>query len=343
MGKETDRFGEGASGKKPKTKRFKQTTNRLRQKDNHLSHRPSVEWHLDQTRVCEKYGDVVDYVGLDRLKAIILKSRTGTELLNGDAAKGLEIYYDPQTLSSQFYQTADRKIITLNPHRPKGDLVNLLSKELRACWQHHQGALVNPLSYDPEEAVLVNRAQQADRLMIAIRIGWELKLAGEPEAWDFMAGSPMADLGRAFEVRAQSDFRSLNNGDAARAAYDKFFEDSRTKIHDKRIIHQMLLDESGYLKLDAKRPKVGMDLFQKLGEMPFGRNYLVMGDKKAPMDTSYQTVEDRSNANFLWFIKFERSFQEKEKQMLEDSVRLSAEIVDFSKKAQQMRGRDRHR
>jgi hypothetical protein len=45
----------------------------------------------------------------------------------------------------------------------------------------------------------------------------------------------------------------------------------------------------------------------------------------------YSTIEDRSNANFLWFIKFERSFQEKELQMLQESVKASADIVDFTK------------
>ena len=85
------------------------------------------------------------------------------------------------------------------------------------------------------------------------------------------------------------------------------------------------------MKAPRKQVKAGMELFQKLGELPYGRNYLLMSSKKAPTDMCYATVEDRSNANFLWFIKFERSFQEKELQMIQDSVKLSAEVVDFSK------------
>ena len=142
---------------------------------------------------------------------------------------------------------------------------------------------------------------------------------------------PLADVSRIFEIKAQSDFRTLSNGEACRAAYDKFFEDSRTKLHDKRIIHQMLLDEHGYMKAGMKRPKVTMDLFKRLGEMPNSRNYLSMKAKHQPTDMCYSTVEDRSNANFLWFIKFERSFQEKELQMVQESVKLSAEVVDFNK------------
>jgi hypothetical protein len=143
----------------------------------------------------------------------------------------------------------------------------------------------------------------------------------------------MADIGRAFEIKAQGDFRSLNNGEAARAAYDKFFDDARVKAHDKRLIHQMLLDENGYMRKcgQGRAEKAGIELFARLGEMPQGRNYLALKSGRAPLDASYAAIEDRSNANFLWFIKFERSFHEKEMQMMQESVKLSAEIVDFAK------------
>ena len=177
----------------------------------------------------------------------------------------------------------------------------------------------------------MNRALQADVMMATIRISWELRLAGHDESWGALTGAPTADMSRVFEIKAQKDFRTLNNGEAARAVYDKFFEDSRTRAHDKRIIHQMLLDETGYIKSATKRPKVTNDLFHRLGQMPFGKNYLTIRAKHHPMDTCYATVEDRSNANFLWFVKFERSFQEKEQKLIEESVKLSAEIVDFAK------------
>ena len=322
---------EGPSTKKPKVGRFKDTTRRLRQaKENHLSHRASLDWRQDHDRVCLPYGDVVDYVALEELKGILSKSRTGEVLLQDALRRGLKIYYDPQTPQSQFYPRGETCAVVMNPHRPKGDLLNMLARELRRAWQHGQGALVNPMSFEPDEAVLVNRAQQADAFIASVKIGWELKLIGESEAWDFLVGSPMASVTRTFEVQAQKDFRSLNNGEAARAAYDKFFEGSCTKSYDKRIIHQMLLDDVGYMKATHKQPKAGMELFRKLGELPHGSNYLSMRGKRVPNDMCYSTIEDRSNANFLWFIKFERSFQEKELQMLQESVRVSAEIVDFA-------------
>jgi hypothetical protein len=330
MGNDVDRDSESTTSKKPETRRFRDTTRRLREgSEKPLKHRATLDWRLDQRSVCEKGGAAADIVSIDELKSIILKSRTGEALLQDNP--GLTIIYDQQNPASQYYVRGDERIITLNPLRPRGDLVNLLARELRRDWQHRHGALVNPLRFEPDEAILVNRAQNADVLMIGVKIAWELKLAGEPEAWDFMAASPFVDVTRTFELKAQADFRTLNNGEASRAAYDKFFEDSRTKLHDKRIIHQMLLDEGGYMKTRDKSPKLSMDLFKRLGEMPNGRNYLAMKAKRAPMDMCYSTVEDRSNANFLWFIKFERSFQEKELQMVRDSVKLSAEVVDFGK------------
>lgn len=319
---------------KPDTRRFRDTTGRLRQgKERHLSHRASLDWRLDQRTVCEITEQPADIVAIEDLRAILMQSRTAETLLTGAQAENLSIVYDAQIPASQFYpSTADRPAtITLNPYRPKGDLLNLLSRELRRNWQHFHGALVNPMDFEPDEAILVNRAQLADALMVSIKIGWELKLIGISDAWDFLVGSPMSDVSRTFEIKAQSDFRSLNNGEAARAAYDKFFEDSRTKIHDKRIIHQMLLDEAGYMKSQKERSRVSMDLFKRMGELPHGRNYLSMKSARLPMDSCYATVEDRSNANFLWFIKFERSFQEKEQQMVQESVKLSAEVVDFAR------------
>jgi hypothetical protein len=317
--------------KKPQNRRFKDTARRLRQgKDAHLSHRASLDWRHDGEAVCAPGERTEDHADISALLETLRKSRTAAALL--DAEDAPEISYDPQHAGAQYYpREGARPLITLNPYRTRGDLLGLLTRELRRVWQHRNGALVNPLLFEPDEAILVNRAQAADAFMMTVKVAWELKLAGEQEAWNHICGSPMADIGRSFEIRAQADFRTLNNGAAARCAYDKFFEDSRTKLHDKSIIHQMLLDENGYLKTASARPRVSQDLFRRLGEMPGGANYFSGRSGRAPTDASYATVEDRSNANFLWFIKFERSFQEREMQLVQESVKLSAEIVDFAR------------
>jgi hypothetical protein len=336
-GLDTD-TGAQAGVKKPNNRRFKDTSARLRrggQDGARLSNRASVDWRQDSARVCDPARPDFAEASIAELVEVLRKSRTAEALL--DAAPDIEICYDLQSPAAQFYPREGKAIITLNPDRMRGELLNQLARELRRAWQHRSGALVNPLTFEPDEAILINRAQAADALMISVRIAWELKLGGEQEAWNALAGSPMADVGRIFEVKAQADFRTLNNGEAARAAYDKFFEDTRTRPYDKRLIHQMLLDEHGGIRKGAKSQKISVDLFKRLGEMPGGRNYLTMRGGRAPTDACYATVEDRSNANFLWFIKFERSFHEKEMQMVQESVKLSAEIVDFAKWSLQSR------
>lgn len=327
-----------ADAKRPDSRKMGAASRRLRgDAAGHLRNRASLDWRQDQQRVSapvKGHGDDT-VVSIATLTQTLLLSRTAIAIYDELNAQGLRVVYDQQTPLSQYYPhagavDAPRHVITLNPHHPKGDLLNMLARELRRAWQHARGALVNPLAFEPDEAILVNRAQQADVLMMSIKMAWELKLAGENEAWDYLVGSPMSDVSRMFENKASADFRTLNNGEAARAAYDKFFEGSRTKIHDKRIIHQMLLDETGYIKARRERPAVTMDLFHRLGQLPNGRNYLAMNADRLPTDPMYATIEDRSNANFLWFIKFERSFQEKELQMIEESVKLSAEVVDLA-------------
>lgn len=327
-----------SKSQKPKTDNFKNRSQRLKKgSSTHLKHRPTMEWRLDSDRIAKPFGNVVDYISVDELLSYISKSRTGQALLDCEGCKDIKIYYDPQVAASQYY--SETNVITINPHRPKAEMVMMLARELRRSWQFHNGVLLNPLMFEPDEAILLNRAQQADAMMISIRLAWELKLSGEDLIWDYMVGSPVVDVLRTFEIHASNDFRSLNNGEAARAAYDKWFEDNRLKMHDKRIIHQMLLDDKLHIsdKYQNHQGQLSNELLAQLGDLPDGKNYLALNGHKLPTHEDYSAVEDRSNANFLWFIKFERSFQEKEQQMIQESVACSAEVVDFASKVQEMR------
>lgn len=325
-----------SASKRPDPRALAETARRLRKgKEGNIQHRASLDWRTDMDRVCAPGGHDEDQAPLSALIDTLSHSATAREMI---ATLGADkIVYDAQNHGAQYYP--EKGLITLNPRRTRGDLLVQLSRELRRAEQHRAGALANPLDFGPDEAILLNRAQAADAFMAAVRIAWDLKLAGQDEAWNHLAGSPMSDVARAFEEKARTDFRSLNNGEAARAAYDSFFEDARLKPHDKRLIHQMLLDENAYVrgKSALRPPQTSLDLFRKLGQLPSGANYLTLKGAPAPDDARYTAVEDRSNANFLWFIKFERSFHEKEAQMMAEQVRLSAQIVDFAKWSLQRR------
>lgn len=212
----------------------------------------------------------------------------------------------------------------------------LITRELRAMWQHKNGAGLHPLAVHPDYAVLINRAQQADLMVAMIRTAWELQLAGFKDAWMRVEHSPLMDLGRAFAREAVTDFRSINNGIAAQATFESWFLSERCRKADRTLIQQMLADYQGYVFSDNVETSrlITLDLIKALGKMPFGSNYLEKIAVPVTSDPVFTDVRDRANANFLWFIKFERSFSEAEKTMPQksDSVKpVSAEIIAFPK------------
>lgn len=212
----------------------------------------------------------------------------------------------------------------------------LMVRELRRMWQHRNGSGLHPLAVHPDYAVLINRAQQADLMVSMVRVAWELQLAGYKEAWVRIENSTLADLGRAFAREAIADFRSINNGMAARATFESWFLSERCRKADRSLIQQMLADYQGYVFSDNVETSrlITLDLTKALGKMPFGTNYLEVVSVQIVSDPVFTEVRDRSNANFLWFIKFERSFTESEndiavKKALQPQT---AEIIAFAPK-----------
>ena len=213
----------------------------------------------------------------------------------------------------------------------------LMVRELRRMWQHKNGSGLHPLSVHPDYAVLVNRAQHADLLVAMIRVAWELQLSGHKDMWMRIDHSTLSDLGRAFAREAIADFRSINNGTAARATFESWFLSERCRKADRSLIQQMLADYQGYVFSDNVETSrlITLDIMKALGKMPFGTNYLEMIATQIVSDPVFTEVRDRSNANFLWFIKFERSFTEAEKTVAAapEKKNTTGEIITFPKKS----------
>jgi hypothetical protein len=234
----------------------------------------------------------------------------------------------------------DRKAgqILINAQINQVDQVFLAVQELRRHYQHRQGALIHPLTFHPDNAVLINRAQHADLVVSVIRVAWELQLSGFKEAWDRIEGSSMADLGRAFAREAFLDFRTINNGQASAAVFEAWFLSERCRMQDKVMINQMLADHQGYVfELEQSESVMTPALIAALGAMPFGKNYLAEHAPTIMDDAIFTDVRDRSNANFLWFIKFERSFRETE-QGLQSSDSLSEQQGSSAAQTHNMQG-----
>lgn len=247
----------------------------------------------------------------DKIMMTLAKSRMGSSLLEFAHNAGVQIVESTLVDTAQYDR--DARKIYVHPRLEETRAVLLVARELRRHWQHKKGVSIHPLTFHPDHAIVTNRAQIADLTVSMIRIAWELQLAGYRQAWEVMEHSSMADLGRAFAREAFVDFRSLENGKAAAAAFETWFLSERCRQEDKKLIQAMLADHQGYVFQDTEASRqISIELISTLGLQPYGKNYLASHAKAIIEDPIFTEVRDRSNANFLWFIKFERSFNETE-------------------------------
>ena len=248
------------------------------------------------------------------LLSLLAKSGNGAALIE-NARKYETKFVMGGAVSTAMYDRRQNTVF-INPYLNEADQLLLLARELRRVWQHRHGALVHPLTFHPDQAVLVHRAQVADLCTAMVRAGWELQLSGHTASWERLENSSMADLARAFAREAYTDFRSVNNGEASAAVFEAWFLSERCRQEDRRLIQQMLADYQGYVfeNINPSTTVTG-ELILALGSQPGGKNYLSQYVNAIMNDALFTEIRDRSNANFLWFIKFERSFRETEQEL----------------------------
>lgn len=246
-------------------------------------------------------------------------SRMAASMMSFALTHNIEIACSSQVMDAVYDRDAGR--ILINPDLDMADQLLLAARELRRHWQHRQGVLVHPLTFHPDQAILINRAQLADLAVAMIRTAWELQLAGNKDVWGRIENTSLADLGRSFAREAFVDFRTINSGAASAAVFETWFLSDRCRHQDKQLIQMMLADYQGYMFGSEQISRtISIDLISALGDMPFGKNYLAEYASMIMTDPVFTEVRDRSNANFLWFIKFERSFRETEQHLQSSGV-----------------------
>ncbi|MBN8520474.1 MAG: hypothetical protein J0L77_01065 [Alphaproteobacteria bacterium] len=251
---------------------------------------------------------------VQELKSLICQSRMTDTLWRDAEDHGVIIQASAQVETALFDKEALK--IFFNPALSCLHAGLMVIRELRRHYQFRTGALLHPLTFQPDEGILVNRAQRADLSVAMVRAAWELQLAGEKDMWVALEQSSMADLARAFAREAFADFRTLNNGQASAAVFETWFLSERCRVEDKKLIQAMLADYRGYVfGTEQVSRHVSAELLGALGSQPFGKNYLAGYAQMIMTDPVFTEVRDRSNANFLWFIKFERSFRETEQEL----------------------------
>jgi hypothetical protein len=257
-------------------------------------------------------------VTINALVTTLCQSRFGGALMDFARGHGVTCTLcDQEETASYVRETGE---IFINANLPAEEQVLLLGRELRQAWQHRNGVLLHPLTFHPDQAILVNRAQLADLTVCMIRIAWELQLSGCRAPWERLEESSLSDLVRVFAREAFLDFRTLNSGAAMASTFEMWFLSERCSPFDKALIQQMLSDYCGYVFEDGESSRtVTQDLIAALGAVPYGKNYLAQYAGAILTDPIFSDVRDRANANFLWFIKFEKSFRETEQELQSES------------------------
>jgi hypothetical protein len=259
---------------------------------------------------------------------LLKNSRMATALLEFAFDHGVRIEVTQQT-EVAFYDR-HKSVISLRPLLTETDQALLLVRELRRVWQHRNGTLLHPLLFHPDQAIVINRVQAADLMTIMVRVAWELKLSGQRAVWCALEAGDNHDLARAFAREALTDFRAINNGRAMAAVFESWFMSERCRSYDRKLIQEMLSDYQGYVsKAGESEPSrvLTQQILSTLGSVPFGKNYLSAHAATIMADPMFTDIRDRSNANFLWFIKFEQSFRQTEKTLMDVQEKLDEEVL----------------
>lgn len=246
---------------------------------------------------------------------LLLQSRLLATLKDFAEERGVKIAFSSQAETSEYDRDGGR--ILINPDLDTPYQILLAARELRRCWQHKTGVLVDPMAFFPDQGILINRIQASDLAVFMIRAAWELQLAGDKSVWEWVENSSLSDLGRAFAREACCDFRSLNNGQAALSTMEAWFLSERCRRHDRSHIQRMLAGPvtGAFDRSEAASRQAALSVIQAMGETPYGKNYLSAHARAIMDDPVFCEVRDRANANFLWFIKFENSFLEAEEEL----------------------------
>ena len=273
----------------------------------------------------QEESDLLDFPTIEEALAALKQSRYAAALHTTLLDKGVR-FRAHNGITKAVYSRSEN-VITAPETLTLTSLMATLLAAMREAYLSYQGAAVPPLSLYPDHAVLVFRAHQADRAAAVIRTAWELKLSGEEAMWQMIARGSLSDLCGAFAHEAARDFRTLNNGAAQFAAFECWFLTDRVRMCDRTLIQRMLSEYHGHeFHEESLSAMIVIDILRAMGEQPLGKNVLAQYIPMLTSDPIFTEVRERSNANFLWFVKFEKSFREVERS-LQPETDLSGDVI----------------
>lgn len=273
-------------------------------------------------------NNTVEKITLNDVLSFAKNSGTFKSYYDFITKAGITLSLD-DTIETSFYDTKLKSIL-VNPNLSVENATITILKSMRLVWLQKQGALINPLAFQPEQAILINRMIAADNDIISIAMMWDMKLAGFENMWNnAMAGSNY-DLCSAYAMESMTDFRSIKSGLALRATFEKWFISGRCKSQDREIIQTMMGKHTDIqINHEDTSRTVALDVISAMGRRPQGDNYLSSIAVQIMNDGLFNDVRDRSNANFLWFITFERRMSEMEQELQRDDTQEKENVISM--------------
>lgn len=203
----------------------------------------------------------------------------------------------------------DTNTILFNKFLPFEKALAHFIKKLRILYRGYPSA-----DLDCDGQIVANRIDLADQWGCMLRFGWELKLLGEPALWNAIDWRKKEGLAGAL----RENFRVINSGEMNFGSLWDWVEvDAVVNRADKAVIQRCLADYD----LSIGKRSVAISDIQRLTKLPdlkYSRSQYIQQPHIILKDPLFTDVRDRSNANFLWFIKFELSFKEAEKELSDE-------------------------
>lgn len=202
-------------------------------------------------------------------------------------------------------------IIHINPRYSLEDCLKFTIYKLR---KHQLNSRYDRFKLSVEEAVVYNRSVEADCFVYLIRVLWEIKLSliDREMFYTFKEShKSLKDCFDTYEKEVSSNWTSLYN---TKAFFDTFVawfyvEDDHMKSIDTATTQYALSDYANTISRSDYTLLFMSKIFIIKGKTYITKQFI--DDKEA----IFTEVRDRSNANFLWFIKFERAFSEAESEI----------------------------
>lgn len=225
-----------------------------------------------------------------RVFRVLSHSATARDILAGVAesrvhGRALHVCLDRDTDLLAYYFSG-LHVIGVNARLTEGGQVAYLAHEIGHVPQHPRYS--DNRNFPPKDLILLRRVREATAEATAIRIAWELREAGYPEAWSEKAAGPYADMVRAFAEVIGQHGGMPGSLQATRAAFDRWFAVPwRRNVYDRMTIAHLRRIAGDRHGLVPHRWRVREAFLMNIGRL--GEENFLSGTEGPPISDPFYT------------------------------------------------------